>query len=971
MSSLNPKKLKVILTTVRETITTITNDSSSTSTSTASSNNDDGLTIAYTLLLVSELSSRNISITNLPSSSLDGYNNVEYIISLLEEVQSAAGKVSIDDITNNNNSSSEYPQPMMAALNAASGMTSSALVTLLNNINVDNADQQLLSKKLLLSMDNKQVNETVQTTMKRCLEVNDGRFYTLLKLAYDLYSTTSLNSSNSSFSSTTIESSEKKALRIQQQVQSLKVNFNTIAYSNYLYGASNFGKDQMPLWKRCLDSVLLMNSLEANNSIGNGSSSECYKQYQNSLTIIPLQNMIRIAQSKNNTKRVNELSLLICLGYINGVNCRLDNIKNKLNCNNNGESNNEDKKEGKREEEKKLDKLSTVQLLTQYYLHRTTSFLDIQDYTTSKMLLDSCQESLNKVDVPTDVSDENYQTYLLYYHVQCQIIHLREECKILIEVQNEYKKMNNRRPDGDTLGGLSSIGSKKASSSTKPIGSSTITKKKDMTKDELEQHIRNKVYIETYIESLDDVPLSSNTPTTLRDAIISLSSLSTTTASSLVSTDIVQDCYDLILHQIQRLVDIGILVQQHVGKDKKKTKEERNSNISGIWQVVLVFVSPLMKYYLYGLVAEDGSSSTSLELNTTLRRLLECCSQAIFTASWMYEPLTTDTISKKELFVDLNTIPKLLSMAHSCLVACQQERIATEKHVLEEKKKQTSVLSSQDGQSELDKKELIQFQCALAVSKCRMDLHSATTVVNENGEVSTDALMSAARKATVAATKSSSTSSSANSKYGMSYVQFLSAWSGLYHSPWPFCTVGQARTILRNAREAMASVSKVWGRNTMSIIEQLMLDIGEADLEGCLMGGFENVSEQLYRQTLSTLEESNGQSSIDGHVREMLKVHCLLGLARLSLSSDSSGATTQAEELARNALDILASLSDSSQQSDSPILLCIYAWNVPFLNKLSHSYHVCASRQLVADACIRSSRSEDARMFLTEAVKGK
>jgi len=916
---------------------------------------------------------------SLPSS-IDGYNNVEFIISLLEGVQSAAGKISIDDVTTNNSGSgnSEYPQPMMAALNAASGMTASALVTLLNNINTDNTDDQQLSK-LLLPMDNKQVNEAVQTTMKRCLEVNDGRFYILLKMAYDLHSSFSTTSST-----TTSESTEKKSLRIKQQVQSLKLNFNTIAYSNYLYGASNFGIDQMPLWKRCLDSVLLMNSLDddtnissAATGVGGGSSTSAstssnseYKQYQNSLTILPLQNMIRIAQSKGNTKRVNELSLLICLGYINGVECRLDNIQK--NCSSNS---GEKKEEGKKEEEKKkLDKQTTNQLLTQYYLHRSNTLVDLQDYNTSKMLLDSCTESLSKCEVPTDVSDTNYETYLLYYYVQCQIIHYKEECKIWIEFQNEYKKMNNRRPDGDTStlgsGGLSSIGTKKASS-VKSSSSKTTSKKKEMTKDEMEQHVRNKIYIETYNESLDDIPLSSNTVTTLRDAIISLSSLSI--GNSLISTDIVQDCYSLVMYQMQRLVDIGILVQQH--KDKKKSKEERNSDICGIWQVVLSFVSPLMRDYLYGLVAEDdseGSSSTSLEVNnTTLRRLLECCSQAIITASWMYEPLTTDTTSSKKELFDSNTIPNLLSMAHSCLIACQKERLATEKRVLEEKKKQTSVLSSHDGQSEVEKKELIQFQCALASSKCRMDLYSTAVVTEENGEVSTDAIMSAARKATVAATKSllSTSSSSVNSKYGSSYLQFLSAWSGLYHSPWPFCTVGQARTILRNAREIMASASKVWGRDTMSI-EQILLDIAEADLEGCLMGGFENLSEKLYRQTLSTLED---QSSIDGHIKEILKVHCLLGLVRLSLSSYSSGSTNESEELARQALDILASPSESSQHGSgsSPILLCIYAWNHPSLSQLSHSYHVCESRQLVADACIRSSRPEDARVFLTEAVKGK
>ena len=125
-----------------------------------------------------------------------------------------------------------------------------------------------------------------------------------------------------------------------------------------------------------------------------------------------------------------------------------------------------------------------------------------------------------------------------------------------------------------------------------------------------------------------------------------------------------------------------------------------------------------------------------------------------------------------------------------------------------------------------------------------MELDNA---INNEKSMMDAALTTAARKATIAATvtttnstiksstdlKSSSHSTSftsLNAKFGTPYVQFLSAWSVLYHSPWPFCTVGQARYIVRNARETSSVASKAWGRDSSSIIEQLMLDIGEADL---------------------------------------------------------------------------------------------------------------------------------------------
>ena len=139
------------------------------------------------------------------------------------------------------------------------------------------------------------------------------------------------------------------------------------------------------------------------------------------------------------------------------------------------------------------------------------------------------------------------------------------------------------------------------------------------------------------------------------------------------------------------------------------------------------------------------------------------------------------------------------------------------------------------------------------------------------------------------------------------------------------------------------------------------------------MGGFANVSDKLYRQAMTILEENNDKLEVIARgVKAMIKVHCLLGLARLSVSRNDSCDAVVAEDLARDALKILSSVNPSDHtEQQSVVLLSIYAWNAPSLNQLSNSYHVCASRQLVADACIRSSRPEDAREFLTEAVKGE
>ena len=49
---------------------------------------------------------------------------------------------------------------------------------------------------------------------------------------------------------------------------------------------------------------------------------------------------------------------------------------------------------------------------------------------------------------------------------------------------------------------------------------------------------------------------------------------------------------------------------------------------------------------------------------------------------------------------------------------------------------------------------------------------------------------------------------SSSCTYGTSYLKFLVYWSGLHQSPWPSCTITQARAIINSVRE-MGKVSEV------------------------------------------------------------------------------------------------------------------------------------------------------------------
>ena len=218
------------------------------------------------------------------------------------------------------------------------------------------------------------------------------------------------------------------------------------------------------------------------------------------------------------------------------------------------------------------------------------------------------------------------------------------------------------------------------------------------------------------------------------------------------------------------------------------------------------------------------------------------------------------------------------------------------------------------------------FQCALASSAARMDLEGAIQASSDGSdEVLGDALTTAARKATITATTAANKTnldlSTISARYGAPYLQFLTAWNGLYGNPWGYCMLGQARTIVKHAREALSVASKVWGHKDVDDddddgfgVEKIMLDVGEADLEGTLACGVTNAAEKLYYRVIDTL--GGNQNDNDRRLILMtglVNVHCLLGIAKLDLSSGDCDDANNAEESAQIFLGILADNRDSVQ----------------------------------------------------------
>lgn len=203
-----------------------------------------------------------------------------------------------------------------------------------------------------------------------------------------------------------------------------------------------------------------------------------------------------------------------------------------------------------------------------------------------------------------------------------------------------------------------------------------------------------------------------------------------------------------------------------------------------------------------------------------------------------------------------------------------------------------------------------------------------------------------------------------NAKFGVPFVQFLATWSGLHGSPWSYYNISQARIAIRYIRSSIKDALQIWGRR-LSPLEEIILDIGEADSEcGVLSGGVTSISEKLYVASLEKL--SNGQSE---PMQVLLRAHCIASLTRLQLAvpvNDTEATMNLAmceketEASMMKLDDLLASIETTPY---------FYVWRQKSSLSSSILYHISMKRQLIAELLLHASRQDEARSFLEDAVK--
>lgn len=200
-----------------------------------------------------------------------------------------------------------------------------------------------------------------------------------------------------------------------------------------------------------------------------------------------------------------------------------------------------------------------------------------------------------------------------------------------------------------------------------------------------------------------------------------------------------------------------------------------------------------------------------------------------------------------------------------------------------------------------------------------------------------------------------------HAKYGTDFLLMLVCWSGMHCSPWSFCNISQARSIVRYARENIKQSAQEWGRK-LTLVERILLDIGEADSEcGFLSGGMTVISNKLYLSSLDILTHHESDP-----VQTLLKSHCVSCLARLELTDTVEGSLcVQSAERVKSGMEHLQQKLKSLPVGHHNF----YPWRHFSSLQSSIEYHILLKMQLVAELLLKAERPDECKVFLEDATR--
>lgn len=224
------------------------------------------------LLLISEISQRGVVV---PLDATDE--------KLMQAIISTAGKALLDE--------NQVKPPLIAGAAVISAMAAQKC----SEIAFANASNDFILKK-----------GEWAGAFQRCHDVNDDRLLSILKIA--------------------TETAITKEAALVGNMEGIALLLQRIAFGNNLRASLFSNQDLPPMFKRSLDSCLsvqntlrfLSNKVKDKNYHGQigANCEDDHEAFYCQDAILPLKNLVRIADSKQNMKKVSELSLRLTQSYI-------------------------------------------------------------------------------------------------------------------------------------------------------------------------------------------------------------------------------------------------------------------------------------------------------------------------------------------------------------------------------------------------------------------------------------------------------------------------------------------------------------------------------------------------------------------------------------------------------------------------------------------------------------------------------
>jgi tetratricopeptide (TPR) repeat protein len=258
------------------------------------------------------------------------------------------------------------------------------------------------------------------------------------------------------------------------------------------------------------------------------------------------------------------------------------------------------------------------------------------------------------------------------------------------------------------------------------------------------------------------------------------------------------------------------------------------------------------------------------------------------------------------------------------------------------------------------------------VVKSMLDAGEKGILILESALATTRAVLvlgtgSSGRSLVAAAVTRGDKADSGGQEFGSSFLEFLVSWSGIHQSPWQFCSLSEARNLVKKARDCLERATTDWGRSA-SPLERILLDLGQADVEGTsFTGGMIGDARKLYAQVIDAVDQLTNLESFHG---DLIRSRCYSGLAYMALNHQDSEEFESVSEkgegpdsIARMGLDLLQQMSLNSEVSP------FYLWGSQSATESAIRFQVAKTRQLIADALIRNGSAREAQKFLEDAVQ--